>query len=74
MLWTVTKYLETLNEIQLFADLGGYTSPSSCFRGLRPDIVLKKDKDMLVIQVTVCYEANTQRLMTIRGKIFRFKK
>ena len=74
VLWTVTKFLETLNEIQLFADLGGYTSPSSSFRGLRPDTVLKKDKDMLVIQVTVCYEANSQRLTTIRGKIFRFKK
>ena len=49
-----------VGEIKLFADLG-YTSASSCFRFLRPNIIVKKDKDIIVIELTVCYEANTQR-------------
>ena len=55
MLWTVTEHLEMLREFRLSADLGGYAS-------LRSDVVLKKDKEIIVIELTVFYEANTQKV------------
>ena len=58
---TVTKYLEALRGFRLFADLGGYTSSPSCFRRFRPDVVLKKNKEIIVNERIVCYEANTQK-------------
>ena len=63
MLWTVTKFLETLLEIQLFVELGGYTNQSSFFRFLRSHIVLKADKDIIVIELELDHNRLIEKCM-----------
>ena len=46
---------------KIFIDLDGYSSPSSLFKSCRPDVVLLKDDEITVIELTVCFETNIEK-------------
>ena len=53
--WLLTKIDK---ESSLFADLPGFMQTSDLFNSVRPDLALKKDNKVLVIELTICHEIN----------------
>ena len=46
--------------MKLFIDLDGYPNPGECFGSQRPDIVIINGKEVIVIELSVCYETRTE--------------
>ena len=46
--------------MKLFVDLDGYPNPGECFGSQRPDIVIINGKEVIVIELSVCYETRTE--------------
>ena len=51
----------TERRFKIFIDIPGYESPASLFHSLRPDVVLLQENEAVVIELTVCFETNTQK-------------
>jgi hypothetical protein len=45
----------------LFVDLPGYSSPGDLFYDVRPDIVLRTNDKVVVLELTCCYEQNMDK-------------
>jgi len=45
-------------ESSLYVDLPGFKQTNDLFKSIRPDLVLKKDKKLLAIELTICHETN----------------
>ena len=43
-------------------NLPGYFHPNALFRSMRPDIVLIKNDDIYIIELTCCFETNTKKI------------
>ena len=43
-----------------FVDLDGYPNSGECFGSQRPDIVIINVKEVIVIELSVCYETRTE--------------
>ena len=54
------KLFSALENIRfkLFADLGGFKNPEILFNGPWPDIMMKNDNKLTVIELSCCYETN----------------
>ena len=63
VLRTLSNYVMQLQQYgyKIFIDLDGYSSPSSLFKSCRPDVVLLKDDEITVIELTVCFETNIEK-------------
>ena len=61
VLLTIAHYLAPLvgHAINLFVDIDGYRNPAMCFRTMRPDVVLVDHDNMIVMELTVCFETNS---------------
>ena len=46
--------------MKLFVDLDGYPNPGECFASQHPDIVIINGKEVIVIELSVCYETQFQ--------------
>ena len=46
--------------MKLFVDLDGYPNPGACFGSQHPDIVIINGKEVIVIELSVCYETHTE--------------
>ena len=70
ILLTIARFLSVpanSRGMKLFVDLDGYPNPGECFGSQRPDIVIINGKEMIVIELSVCYETRT-------GEARNFKK
>ena len=56
----LTTWLKTKadKKTYIFADLNGFPPTSDLFNSIRPDLVIRKDKKISVIELTVCHETN----------------
>ena len=69
ILYTMMYYIKQLVEkgYEIYADLEGYTSTNELFHGqVRPDIALKKDDEVIVIELTCCFETNLRKSNTYK--------
>ena len=46
---------------KIYADLQGYRCPSELFQLFRPDVVVTKNDTIYVIELTCCFETNTEK-------------
>ena len=59
----------------LYVDVPGYCSPSVLFDSVRPDLVLRTNNNVTVIELTCCYEQNIEKSKKLKiGKIWKFRK
>ena len=60
---TKLMYLSQLTSYgyTLYDDLPGYFHPNAFFRSMRSDIVLTKNDDIYIIELTCCFETNTKK-------------
>ena len=56
------------NVMEIFVDLAvtGHKCTSELFASSRPDIVVKNGKNVTVIELTVCFETNTEKSRTYK--------
>ena len=56
---TLRHCLSQVNGFDIFFDLPGYENPSNMFHdAVRPDLVLKRNHQITVIELTYCFETN----------------
>ena len=63
ILLTIARFLSVSANsrgMKLFVDLDGYPNPGECFGSQRPDIVIINGKEVIVIELSVCYETRTE--------------
>ena len=64
ILYTIMYYVKQLSQkgYEIYADLEGFVSPNELFTGqVRPDIALKKEDEVIVIELTCCFETNLRK-------------
>ena len=73
VLITILMYLSQLTSYgyTLYGDLPDYFHPNALFRSMRPDIVLTKNDDIYIIELTCCSETNTKK--SRRYKMEKYK-
>ena len=54
----------------LYVDVPGYCSPSVIFDSVRPDLVLRTNNNVTVIELTCCYEQNIEK--SIKYKLGKY--
>ena len=54
--------------MKLFVDLDGYPNPGECFGSQRPDIVIINGKEVIVIELSVCYETRTEEARNFKKR------
>ena len=54
---------------EVFVDLIGYRSPSELFKSSRPDLVIVKNNELTIIELTCCFETNI-----IKSRDYKIKK
>ena len=53
------RYVSLVDGFDIFVDLPGYENPSNVFYdAVRPDLVLKRNHHIIVIELTCCFETN----------------
>ena len=57
--------------MKLFVDLDGHPDPGECFGLQRPDIVIINRKEVIVIQLSVCYETHTEEARKFKKRRYR---
>ena len=64
------------NSIELYVDCEklDYRCTSDLFRSLRPDIVIKSSNKVIVIELTVCFETNTEKSRTYKQTRYKYLK
>ena len=51
-----------IDGFDIYVDLPGYQSPSNIFYDtVRPDMVLKRDRHLIIIELTCCFETNFEK-------------
>ena len=73
VLWTMLYYINQLQNkgYKVFADVQGYPSTSELFSNHRPDIALKKNDEIVSIELTICFETNI--IKSREYKVNRYK-
>ena len=73
ILVTLCHYLSLLENVgyKLYADIEGRTNPAELFNNLRPDVALLHDDELIVIELTCCFETNFTK--SRQYKIDRYK-
>ena len=63
ILFTLLQFLSQLSlyGFELYGDLDGYRRTSEIFQTFRPDIALKKNGVLYVIERTCCFETNAEK-------------
>lgn len=64
ILYTILYYIKQLFQkgYQVYGDLEGFESPNELFTGqVRPDIALKKEDEVIIIELTCCFETNLRK-------------
>ena len=63
ILYTLLQYLCQLKNygFNIYGDLEGYCKTSELFHSFRPDIVLVKDDTIYILELTCCFETNTEK-------------
>ena len=71
ILYTLYHYVIQLclHGYEVFVDLQGYRSPSELFKSSRPDLVIVKNNELTVIELTCCFETNI-----IKSSNYKIKK
>ena len=57
--------------MKLFVDLDGYPNPGECFGSQRPDIVIINGKEVIVIELSVCYEIRTEEARNFKKRRYQ---
>ena len=57
--------------MKLFVDLDGYPNPGECFGSQRPDIVIINGKELIVIELSVCYETRTEEARNFKKRRYQ---
>ena len=57
--------------MKLFVDLDGYPNPGECFGSQRPDIVIINGKEVIVIELSVCYETVTEEARNFKKRRYQ---
>ena len=63
ILLTIARFLSVpanSRGMKLFVDLDGYPNPGECFGSQCPGIVIIKRKEVIVIELSVCYKTRTE--------------
>ena len=79
ILYTLHHYVSQVDGFNTFVDLPGYENPSNVFYdAVRPDLVLKRNHHIIVIELTCCFETNLVHSRNFKIEkykdIKRFKK
>ena len=64
VLYTIMYYVKQLvvKGFEIYADLEGYKTTNELFHGqVRPDIALKKNDEVIIIELTCCFETNLEK-------------
>ena len=63
ILYTLLQYLCQLKNygFNIYCDLEGYCKTSELFSSFRPDTVLVKDDTIYILELTCCFETNTEK-------------
>ena len=63
ILYTLLQYLCQLKNygFNIYGDLEGYCKTIERFHSFRPDIVLVKDDTIYILELTCCFETNTEK-------------
>ena len=57
--------------MKLFVDLDGYPNPGECFGSQRLDIVIINGKEVIVIELSVCYETRTEEARNFKKRRYQ---
>ena len=57
--------------MKLFVDLDGYPNPGERFGSQRPDIVIINGKEVIVIELSVCYETRTEEVRKFKKRHYQ---
>ena len=57
--------------MKLFADLDGYSNPGEFFGSQRRDIVIINGKEVIVIELSVCYETRTEEARNFKKRCYQ---
>ena len=57
--------------MKLFADPDGYPNPRECFGLQRLDIVIINGKEVIVIELSVCYETRTEEARNFEKRSYQ---
>ena len=71
---TITKFLSVpanSRGMKLFVDLDGYPNPGECFAWQHPDIVIINGKEVIVIELSVCYETRTEEARNFKKRRYQ---
>ena len=73
ILYTISIYVQQLAEkgFEIFIDLPGHRSPNEVFTHHRPDIVLRKQNQVIAIELTCCFESNVKKSNTYKVNRYR---
>ena len=63
LLYTICYYLNNLLNFgyQVLADLDGYRNTAELFHHFRPDVALIKENEILILELTCCFETNLKK-------------
>ena len=74
ILLTITRFLSVpanSRGMKLFVDLDGYPNPGECFASQHPDIVIINGKEVIVIELSVCYETRAEEARNFKKRRYQ---
>ena len=74
ILLTVARFLSVpanSRGMKLFVDLDGHPYPGECFGSQRPDTVIFNGKEVIVIELSVCYETRTEEARNFKKRRYQ---
>ena len=74
ILLTIARFLSVpvnSRRMKLFVDLDGYPNPGEFFGSQRPDIVIINGKEVIVIELSVCYETRTKEARNFKKRRYQ---
>ena len=74
ILLTIARFLSVpanSRGMKLFVDLDGYPNPGECFGSQRLDIVIINGKEVIVIELSVCYETRTEEARNFKKRRYQ---
>ena len=73
LLFTICYYLNNLLNLgyQVLADLDGYRNTAELFHHFRPDAALIKDNEIIILELTCCFETNFKKSRDFKIEKYR---
>jgi hypothetical protein len=73
ILYTLLHYISQLRKygFRNYADLNNFDNPYELFYSFRPDIVLIKDDRIFILELTCCFETNSEKSRNLKINKYR---